>query len=148
MRFLLVDEIVDLDPGKWVKAKTFISPEEEYFQDHFPGFPVVPGVLLTEMMGQAAAKCLEAESNGRGKTTLAKITSAVFRDWVRPGKTVDLYAEIKANRETFATTACQGSVDGKVVCSAELLFSYLKSDALSESYRDPVLEAFYKKRSR
>ena len=66
MRFIFVDEIIELQPGEHIKAIKTISSGEEFFRDHFPGFPVVPGVLLTEMMAQAAGKCLDAQRSARG----------------------------------------------------------------------------------
>ena len=66
MRFVLVDRIVSLTPGDQITAVRLIRPDEDYFADHFPGFPVVPGVLLTEMMAQTAGKCLDAERRPRG----------------------------------------------------------------------------------
>ena len=84
MRFLLIDRIVTLDPGKSIEAETVLSASEELFGDHFPGFPVVPGVLLTEMMGQAAGKCLSADKPERGNAMLVEIRNARFRHWARP----------------------------------------------------------------
>ena len=84
MRFIFVDQIIALDPGRSIKAVKNVSETEDYFQDHFPGFPVVPGVLLTEMMAQAAGKCLDSERKPRGRAMLAQIKSASFREWVGP----------------------------------------------------------------
>jgi 3-hydroxymyristoyl/3-hydroxydecanoyl-(acyl carrier protein) dehydratase len=72
MRFVLVDRIHSLEPGVRVVASRLIPPDDDYFADHFPGFPVVPGVLLTEMMGQAAAKALDVQRGPRGKAMLAQ----------------------------------------------------------------------------
>ena len=66
MRFQFIDSILELEAGERVVATRDVNPDEDYFQDHFPGFPVMPGVLLTETMGQAAAKCLDAERLPRG----------------------------------------------------------------------------------
>ena len=86
MRFIFVDDILDLVPGKYIQAVKEMRSDEDVFQDHFPGFPVVPGVLLTEMMAQAAGKCLDAERHPRGKAMLVGITKASFRDWMRSGQ--------------------------------------------------------------
>ena len=66
MRFLLVNRIIAMQPGVSIEAEMTLPAFEELFRDHFPGFPVVPGVLLTEMMAQGAGKCLNAEGVGGG----------------------------------------------------------------------------------
>ncbi len=142
MRFIFIDEILELQPGKQVRAAKFISPDEDYFRDHFPGFPVVPGVLLTEMMAQTAGKCLDAENTARGKSMLARITTANFRDWVRPGQTAIIFGEIRTSRPQFATADCRVEIDHRIVCSAELLFSFVNMEKLSPGYRDEVLDRF------
>ena len=142
MRFILVDKILDLQPGTRIRAIKRIAPDEDYFADHFPGFPVVPGVLLTEMMGQAAAKCLLAENPDRGRPMLAQIKSASFRDWVRPGQTVTLLAEVRASRLQFATVICHADVDGNPVSEAELLFTFVPAGKFAPGGRDEVLETF------
>ena len=150
MRFLFVDRILDMAPGRSIEAEHVISGSEDFFRDHFPGFPVVPGVLLTEMMGQAAAMCLDAESrgSGRGKAMLAQIRSASFRDWVRPDETATIKAEIRSSRAEVATAACWVEVEGRRVCSAELLFTFLPFDQFAPGYRDEALESFLASRGR
>ena len=142
MRFILVDEILELSPGRHIKAAKRVAPDEDYFRDHFPGFPVVPGVLLTEMMAQAAGKCLLSEDPARGRPMLAQIKSASFREWVGPGKTVILLAEIRASRPQFATAMCRAEVDGSAICSAELLFTFMPAEKFSPGLRDEVLDRY------
>ena len=120
MRFLLVDEILELVPGQHIRATKTMDPGEELFEDHFPGFPVVPGVLLTEMMAQAAGKCLAAEDAGRGRPMLAKITSASFREWVTPGQVCAIEAWIRSSRARFATAECRRRSElGRVVARVQ-----------------------------
>jgi 3-hydroxyacyl-[acyl-carrier-protein] dehydratase len=145
VRFLLVDEILDLVPGEHIRATKTMDPGEELFQDHFPGFPVVPGVLLTEMMAQAAGKCLAAEAGGRGKPMLAKIASASFRDWVAPGQVCVIEARIRSSRPRFATADCRVGVGGRVVAEASLLFSFLENGRITAGWRDQVLERYQRK---
>ena len=147
MRFILVDRILELTPGQRVKAVKFVSPDEDYFRDHFPGFPVVPGVLLTEMMAQTAGKCLDAENRQRGRSMLAKITEACFRDWMCPGETAIIYGEVRKSRPTFATAYCHIQVDNRLVCSAELFFSFVPNDKFAAGYRDEVLESYLQNQS-
>jgi len=142
MRFVLVDRILSLSAGKEIVAVRCISADEEYLRDHFPGFPVVPGVLLIEMMGQAAAKCLEAERRERGKAMLARVLSASFRDWVRPGDQVMLNATIASNADRYATADCRALVGDRRVAQAKLMFTFVPIERFSPGYRDEVLEEF------
>lgn len=150
MRFLFVDRILKLEPGRSIEAEHVFSAGQDFFRDHFPGFPVVPGVLLTEMMAQTAGKCLDAEEpeRGRGKAMLAQIRSASFRDWVRPDETALISVEIKTSRPDYATAACAVEVWGRRVCTADLLFSFLPKEKFAPDYHDEVLESFLASRGR
>ena len=140
MRFLLVHDIIAMEPGASIEAQMSLPAGEELFQDHFPGFPVVPGVLLTEMMAQAAGKCLNAQRLPRGLAMLGEIRNARFRSWVRPGETIRLHATIETSRDAFAVARCHATVGGRKVCSAELLFSFMPKEKFAPDYRDEVLE--------
>jgi 3-hydroxyacyl-[acyl-carrier-protein] dehydratase len=145
VRFILIDSILELDPGRSITAARSIRPDEDYFRDHFPGFPVVPGVLLTEMMAQAAGKCLDAERAPRGKAMLAKIRSAGFREWVVPPAETRIHAHIQSDQAAFATAACRVEVDGRKVADADLLFTFLPLEKLAGDFRDEILESFLAK---
>jgi len=147
VRFVLVDRILTLEPGHSVDAVKTLPAGEDVFEDHFPGFPVVPGVLLTEMMGQAAAKCLDSEVPSRGKAMLGKILQASFRGWVRPDQEILLHAQIVQNRPAFARAECSATVADKVVAKAELFFVFVPSQDFAPDYRDEVLEAFLESRA-
>lgn len=142
MRFLLIDEILELSPGRSVRAVKTLSADEELFRDHFPGFPVVPGVLLTEMMAQAAGKCLYSEDPQRGRPMLARIDSAAFRGWVKPEQRIVLTANVRSSRPQFARVECQALVDGHQVAAAELFFGFVPNDRFTPDYQDVVLERF------
>lgn len=143
MRFILLDRIVDLAPGHSIVAAKTLPAGEELFRDHFPGFPVVPGVLLTEMMGQAAGKCLDAERTHSGRAMLGEIRNARFREWVRPDQEILLHAEITQNRDRFALARCRAEVEGREVSSAELMFVFAPQAQTPGGDPDPLLEAYY-----
>jgi 3-hydroxyacyl-[acyl-carrier-protein] dehydratase len=142
LRFVLVDKILELRPGEMIRATKHVSADEDFFRDHFPGFPVVPGVLLTEMMAQAAGKCLDAEKRPRGKAMLVKINSASFRDWVGPDQDVLIHADIRSNQNSVATANCYVEVATKKVATAELLFSFVPLESFAKDYVDEVLESY------
>lgn len=142
MKFVFVDEVLELVPDERVLAITHITHDEPYFADHFPGFPVVPGVLLTEMMGQAAAKCLDIDLKNRGKAVLARIVSANFRDWVCPGQTIRLFANIRSLQKRFSTADCKAEVDDKQIATAELLFTFVPLNEFPHNFQDDILAKF------
>jgi 3-hydroxyacyl-[acyl-carrier-protein] dehydratase len=142
MRFILVDRILSMEPGRTIHAVKTLPESDELFLDHFPGFPVVPGVLLVEMMAQASAKCLHAEGTDRGYSMLGQINSATFRDWVRPGQVIDIHATVVLSRDKFATTECHIAVEEQTRASAKLLFSFVPRDSFAPDYRDSVLEEY------
>jgi 3-hydroxyacyl-[acyl-carrier-protein] dehydratase len=142
MRFLLVDRILELEPGRSILAEKTLSASEELFRDHFPGFPVVPGVLLTEMMAQAAGKCLNAQRLPRGAAMLIEIRSARFRSWAEPDQLIGLKATIERNLNDVASARCEATVNGRKICSAELLFAFKPLASFAPDYRDEVLESF------
>jgi 3-hydroxyacyl-[acyl-carrier-protein] dehydratase len=142
MRFLLVDRIESLTPGRSIVATRTFPGDDDYLEDHFPGFPVVPGVLLTESMGQAAAKCLDAQRRPRGKAMLVRILSASFRHWVKPGELLELQATIVSDEERFATADCTASVAGRAVAQAKLFFSFVALESFAAGFKDQVLDEF------
>jgi len=143
MRFLLVDTIHYLEPGRRIKASKQLPAEEELFKDHFPGFPVVPGVLLTEMMAQAAGKCLDSEGTHLGRAMLGQIKSASFRAWVRPAEEAIIHAEITQNSAKYASAKCFVEVNGSTVCSAELFFVFAPKELFAQGLRDEVLQKYW-----
>jgi 3-hydroxyacyl-[acyl-carrier-protein] dehydratase len=148
MRFILVDEIIEMVPGQFIKAVKTISGEESFFRDHFPGLPIVPGVLLTEMMGQAASLCLDAEKKARGKSVLVQIQKASFREWMLPDQTAVLFADIKTNRDQYATASCYAEVNDRSIGSAELMFAFVPMEKFSTGLRNAVLEDYLLKKAR
>ncbi len=99
MRFILLDRIVELDIGDRVIATKTFCPQEEFFLDHFPGFPVVPGTLLTEVMAQAGGWLVASTVNFRLWPFLSMIDKVKFRQFVRPGEALHIEASIRSSEE-------------------------------------------------
>lgn len=142
MRFILIDAIVDMVPGRTIHAIKTLPSDEEIFRDHFPGFAVVPGVLLIEMMAQAAGKCLDAENRERGKAMLVQVDHGSFRSWVKPDQRADIHAQITSSESVYAKASCRIAVEGRNAASADLLFTFVPYAKFAESFRDELLERF------
>jgi UDP-3-O-[3-hydroxymyristoyl] N-acetylglucosamine deacetylase/3-hydroxyacyl-[acyl-carrier-protein] dehydratase len=126
--FLLIDKIVRIEPGKSVTAIKNVSFNEPFFQGHFPGNPVMPGVLQIEAMAQAGgimelyARKLRDDTRSREQTILfLGIDNVRFRGIVRPGDCLRIEIEMKQNRRDTIKFKGECYVDNKLVCEAELL---------------------------
>ena len=97
--FLLIDEVIELDPGKRVVATRAVRAEDPWFPGHFPGRPVMPGVLIVEAMAQTGAIAVLFEEANRGKIAFfAGIDDCRFKRIVEPGDTLTLTCEIAEMR--------------------------------------------------
>ena len=123
--FLLVDRILELNPGKTVKALKNVTFNEPFFQGHFPGQPVMPGVLLLEAMAQAGGfLVLNTIPNPETKLMyFTGINQSRFKKVVKPGDQLIFEAELVKFRMGTCKISAKAMVDGEVVCSAEFLSS-------------------------
>jgi len=95
MRFTLIDRIVDLQPGVKISAVKNLSLAEEYLADHFPGFPVLPGVLMLEAMTQAAAWLVRVSDDfAHSMVVLKEARNVKYNQFVEPGQTLSVTAEM------------------------------------------------------
>jgi 3-hydroxyacyl-[acyl-carrier-protein] dehydratase len=142
MRFLLVDRILELESLKRIVTTKEISPEEDYFPDHFPGYPVVPGVLQVEMMAQSAGKCLMAGIDPALWPVLLQVRQANFRKSVLPGSSLRIEAEILSCNRSTATANAKIQCDGQAVADATLVFGFIQKSLLPAGFQDEVLAAY------
>ena len=120
---LLVDKITELEPGHRILGIKNVTATEEFFQGHFPGHPVMPGVLLLEAMAQVAGVLILVTRNTPGALSyFAKVEKARFHHPVRPGDTVVTEAILDVLRGPIAKVTVVGRVDGEIVVDADYTF--------------------------
>jgi 3-hydroxyacyl-[acyl-carrier-protein] dehydratase len=132
MRFVLIDRLLELEPGKRALATRTFAPEEDIFLDHFPGFPVVPGVLLTEAMGQTGGWLLSATLGFTRWPLLSLVERASFRRFVRPGEELTLEATVKGRRQDDFEVRAEARVGESRAADARLLFHAFTPDVSAE----------------
>jgi 3-hydroxyacyl-[acyl-carrier-protein] dehydratase len=145
MRYRFVDKIIDLEPGNTIHSQYTWPKELEIFEDHFPGFPVVPGVLITEMMGQTAGLCIESSKPELGSAMLIQIKKATFKNWIKPGWLLDIHARVISIQPRLARIEARTEHEGELMASTELLFSFADKKILGLPEVDPVLSTFLKR---
>ena len=122
--FLLIDTIEELVPGEKAVAKKNVTMNEPYFMGHFPGNPVMPGVLIIEALAQTGAVAILCQDEWKGKTAyFAGINNAKFKQKVVPGDTLELTTEIIKVKGPIGVGKAVAKVNGKAACMAELTFA-------------------------
>ena len=122
--FLLVDKVVDYEPGKWAKGIKCVSANEMQFLGHFPNEPVMPGVLIIEALAQVGAIAVLTEEENKGKLVFfGGIKNARFKKKVVPGDVLTMKCELIARKGPIGFGKAVALVDGKVAASAELTFA-------------------------
>lgn len=122
--FLLIDTIEELEPGERALGKRCVSVNEPFFQGHFPGNPVMPGVLIMEALAQVGAVAILSKPEFKGRTAyFAGIDKARFRQKVLPGDVLMLETTIVKAKGPIGVGKAVAKVDDKVVAEAELTFA-------------------------
>ena len=122
--FLLIDTVEELEPGKRVVAKKCVTFNEPFFQGHFPGNPVMPGVLICEALAQAGAVAILGLDENKGKTAyFASMDKVKFKKKVVPGDLLMLEVELVKIKGPFGIAKATATVDGKVAVSGEFTFA-------------------------
>ena len=138
-KFQLIDRVVEFKAAeKTIRCEANVPLESWIFDGHFPGFPLMPGVLLTEAMAQTAGWMLLALNKFHQMPFLAGIREAKFRNFVKPGDTVDLYAKAIHEGSGFAVAQARGEVGGKAVCDATIMYRVV--DFPNEDFKRNMLD--------
>lgn len=122
--FLMVDRITDYVPGERAAGIKCVSTNEPQFMGHFPGYPVMPGVLMVEAMAQVGAVAMLSLPENKGKLAFfGGIKNARFKRQVIPGDVMEIETEITGVRGPLGTGKGTVRVDGKIACRAEITFA-------------------------
>ena len=126
--FLLVDEVVELEPGSHVVARKEVRADEWYLSGHFPGRPIMPGVLIVEAMAQTGAIAVLSEEENRGRLALfAGIDDVRFKRLVQPGDVLDLRCDLERVRGPIGKGRATAHVDGELAARGTLTFAVDRS---------------------
>lgn len=122
--FLLIDQVVDYEPGKFADARKCVTVNEPFFQGHFPQYPVMPGVLIIEALAQTGAVALLSMPANKGKIALfGGIKNARFKKQVRPGDVLELHCELTRMHGPVGMGTAVATINGKTAVQAELTFA-------------------------
>ena len=122
--FLLVDKITACEPGQWAEGIKNVTMNEPYFVGHFPGKPIMPGVLILEALAQTGAVAALSLPEFKGKIAVfGGVKNCRFKRQVVPGDVLELRCELTARRGPVGFGKAVAKVDGKVACQAELTFA-------------------------
>ncbi len=122
--FLLVDRILEVEPGRRAVGLKQVTINEPFFQGHFPGYPIMPGVLIVEALAQVGAVAVLSLPENRDRLALfAGIDNFRFRKPVVPGDSLRLEVELTRMRGTVGKGQARALVDGQVVADGELMFA-------------------------
>ncbi len=123
--FLLVDRILELEEGKRAIGIKNVSANEDFFNGHFPDYPVMPGVLIVEALAQVSAVVMLTKDGNQGRLgLLAGIDNCRFKKQVKPGDQLRLGVEITRLKGPIGKGKGIATVDGELVCELELIFAF------------------------
>ncbi|MBN1766662.1 MAG: beta-hydroxyacyl-ACP dehydratase [Sedimentisphaerales bacterium] len=121
MRFILLDKVTELVPGEKISSVKNLSLAEEYLADHFPGFPVLPGVLILEAMVETSAMLVRVTNNfAQSMIVLSEARNVKYKSFVKPGYTMQVAMEAKSISQTSSSFTGTAFVDDQEIVSARI----------------------------
>lgn len=122
--FALVDRILDFEPGQWAIGRKCVSMDEPFFQGHFPGNPIMPGVLIMEALAQVGAVSVLSMPENKGKIVVfGGIKKARFKKQVVPGDVLTLSCEMTTMKGPLGIGEVKATVDGAIAAQGEISFA-------------------------
>lgn len=141
MRFLFVDRIIVLDPGRTIETLKNVSATEDVFADHFPGHPIFPGALLVESFEQASQLLIGVSHDFARVGRLRGVQRGVFRHFVRPGDQLRVRCVRTAGDDEGWTVSATAEVDGRRVASALLDFAIVSAVDADKEHAERLRES-------
>ncbi|MFD2922962.1 3-hydroxyacyl-ACP dehydratase FabZ [Halobacillus naozhouensis] len=122
--FLLIDQVEEIEEGKRAVGYKNVTANEPFFQGHFPDYPVMPGVLITEALAQMGAVAMLKKEENQGKLAFfTGIDKCRFKRQVKPGDRLKLEVEIVRLKGPMGKGKALATVDGETACEAEIMFA-------------------------
>lgn len=136
MRWIWIDKFVEFHSGRRAVAVKNVTLAEEHLHDHFPGFPVMPECLMIEAMAQTAGILVGEANDFQEKVVLAKISKAVFFDFVRPGDSLRIEAEIQSIAAEAAGTSGKIWSGDRLIAEIDLMFSHIDQNLAGKKFSE------------
>ena len=136
--FLLIDRVLEFEPQKRIVAIKNVTMNEPFFQGHFPGYPIMPGVLIVEAMAQAGALIMLSEIADRNSklAVFTGIEKAKFRRPITPGDQVRIEVDVLAFRSRAGRIQGRATVEGKLACEATLTCAVVTKEREQRAHGD------------
>lgn len=134
MRWIWIDKFIEFESGKRAVSVKNVTLAEEHLHDHFPGFPIMPECLMIEAMAQTAGILVGEANKFQEKVILAKIKKAVFFDYVRPGDSLRLEADIESMAPEAASTRGKILCGEKLIAEIDLMFSHIDQNLAGKNF--------------
>ncbi len=149
MKFILIDKIIELSSGEEIKAVKNVSLAEEYLADHFPTFPVLPGVLLLEGLIESASWLVrESENFTHSMVLLEQARNVKYKSFLAPGEQIEYTVQVKTIEENISSFIGFGQSDGKKIIEARFAlrhFNLAEEDPTMVSVDAKVIENMKKR---
>jgi 3-hydroxyacyl-[acyl-carrier-protein] dehydratase len=134
VRWIWIDKFIEFESGRRAVAVKNVSLAEEHLHDHFPSFPIMPECLMIEAMAQTAGILVGQAGDFREKVVLAKISKVVFFDFVRPGDSIRIEAQIDMMAPEAASTKGHITRGDQLIAEIELMFSHVDQNLAGKKF--------------